>query len=97
MTHTALASMVIVECAYHFLLDDVTFSLLRREQIRIFYAPHLATAGRPQGVLCSNTSGLGGIYAWWKKMAVVPARALPLRALHEDDLADVGFILQDDL
>lgn len=43
MTHAALASMVIVECAYHFLLDDVTFSLLRREQIRIFYAPHLAT------------------------------------------------------
>lgn len=60
MTHTDLASMVIVECAYHFLLDDVTFSLLRREQMRIFYAPHLAgTAVRHQGVLCSNTSGLG--------------------------------------
>lgn len=27
---------------YHFLLDGVTFSLLGREQIRIFYAPHLA-------------------------------------------------------
>lgn len=42
MTHR-LAPTVIVEHVYHFLLDDMTFSLLGREQIGIFYASHLAT------------------------------------------------------
>lgn len=39
---TALAPTLIVERVYHFLSDDRTFSLLAREQIGIFYAPHLA-------------------------------------------------------
>lgn len=40
-----MAPIVIVECAYHFLLDGVTFSLLGREHIRIFYPLHLAARG----------------------------------------------------
>ena len=60
-----MALIVIVECVYHFLLDGVTFSLLGREQIRTFYAPHLA----------AGPAGCGGHFLpqhVWARRALVP-------------------------
>lgn len=47
-----LAPAVTVECVYHFLLDGVTFPLLGREQIRLFYAPPLVALLAGRGVHC---------------------------------------------